>query len=167
MAYNPQMRASDTDRDRVASLLREHHAQGRLTAVEFNERLDLAFGAATVGQLDRLLADLPGIDLYRLPDAALTRYPRPPGAPRRRRGSTGWRVAWGIWFTVSLLCVVIWVLTGANYPWPLWVAGPWGAVLAGTWATVAAVRDNRPQLEQGHNDQLPSADRDLPGRPGS
>jgi len=29
--------------------------------------------------------------------------------------------------------IVIWVLTGAGYPWPLWVIGPWGAVMAGRW----------------------------------
>ena len=31
------------------------------------------------------------------------------------------------------MCVVVWLLTGAGYPWPLWVAGPWGAVMAGRW----------------------------------
>jgi hypothetical protein len=29
--------------------------------------------------------------------------------------------------------IVIWVLTGAGYPWPLWVIGPWGAIMAGRW----------------------------------
>jgi len=42
MAYDPDIRASDTDRDRAASLLREHHAAGRLTAEEFSDRLDRA-----------------------------------------------------------------------------------------------------------------------------
>ena len=86
MAYDPNIRASDADRDRAASLLREHHAAGRLTAEEFGERLDRAFGARTVGEIDNLLKDLPGIDLYRLPDAALTRQPR---QRQRRRPSSG------------------------------------------------------------------------------
>jgi hypothetical protein len=167
VAFDPNMRASDRDRDRVASLLREHHAQGRLTATEFNDRLDQAFSAATVGQLDRLLADLPGIDLYRLPDAALTRYPRPAQPGRRGRRSAAWRAAWGVWFTVSLVCFVIWLLTGAGYVWPLWVAAPWGAVLAGGWVTAAAIRAVRPELSGGHEPrQLPRPDDDLPGRPG-
>ncbi len=166
MAFDPNMRASDADRDRVAALLREHHAQGRLNAAEFNDRLDRAFAAATVGELDRLLADLPGIDLYRLPDAALTRYPRRLPPSRRGRRSAAWRAAWGVWFTVSLVCFVIWLLTGAGYVWPLWVAAPWGAVLAGTWVTVAAVRNSRPEVGSGHEPrQLPRADDDLPGRP--
>ena len=41
MPANPQMRASDDDRDRAAALLREHHAAGRLTVEEFHERLDI------------------------------------------------------------------------------------------------------------------------------
>jgi len=55
------------------ALLREHLAAGRLTAEEYHERLDLAYAAKTLGQLDELLADLPGIDLYELPDAKLRR----------------------------------------------------------------------------------------------
>jgi len=72
---DPRIRASDADRDRVASLLREHHAAGRLTAEEFHERMDRALEARTLGELDELLADLPAIDLYQLPDASLRRAP--------------------------------------------------------------------------------------------
>ena len=57
MPGDPRVRASDTDRERTASLLREHHAQGRLTPEEFNDRLDRAFAAKTVGELDALLSD--------------------------------------------------------------------------------------------------------------
>jgi hypothetical protein len=73
MPSDPKIRASDADRDRTAALLREHLAAGRLTAEEFHERLDLAYEARTLGQLDELLADLPGIDLYELPEAKLRR----------------------------------------------------------------------------------------------
>jgi len=71
MPSNPSMRASDADRERTATLLREHHAEGRLTGEEFHERLDAAYAAKTLGDLDALLADLPAIDLYRLPAAGL------------------------------------------------------------------------------------------------
>jgi hypothetical protein len=168
MAYDPNIRASDADRDRAAALLREHHAAGRLTPEEFSERLDRAFSARTVGEIDGLLKDLPGIDLYRLPDAVLTRQPRR-NQPRRggRRGSGAWRAAWSVWFTVSLVCFVIWGLTSApGYVWPLWVAGPWGAVMAGSWLTAAAVRrPGRGSLGGGAgHGQLPRGDEDLPGR---
>ena len=82
MPSDPKIRASDADRDRTAALLREHLAAGRLTAEEFSERLDAAYAAKTLGELDELLADLPGIDLYELPDASLRRGKRPnPGLP--------------------------------------------------------------------------------------
>ena len=52
MVADPRIRASDDDRDRTAALLREHHAVGRLTAEEFSDRLDQAYAATTVGDLD-------------------------------------------------------------------------------------------------------------------
>ena len=76
MPGDPRIRASDADRDRVAALLREHHAAGRLTAEEFGERMDAALDAKTLGELDELLTDLPVIDLYRLPDESLRRGQR-------------------------------------------------------------------------------------------
>jgi hypothetical protein len=150
MVADPRIRASDDDRDKAASLLREHHAVGRLTPEEFNERLDKAFEAKTVGELDELLADLPAIDLYRLPDATLSRFQRPPGSssllpssglaghPATRphgRLSPAWRAAWGSWIGVSSLLIVLWVLSGMHSPWFLWVVGPWGAIMAGRWIT--------------------------------
>jgi hypothetical protein len=77
MPSGPRIRASDADRDRVALLLREHHAAGRLSAEEFSERIDAALCAQTLDELDDLLADLPHVDLrsYRLPDASLRRPP--------------------------------------------------------------------------------------------
>jgi len=172
MAYDPDIRASDADRDRTASLLREHLSAGRLTPEEFNERLDRAFSAKTVGEIDTLLKDLPGIDLYRLPDAALTRYPRQAKDNPRRRGghNRAWRAAWGAWFTAVLICFVVWGLSGRGYVWPLWVAGPWGAVLAGGWISAKAFRSesSRRSLTDGRQEQgrLPGGDDDLPGRPG-
>jgi hypothetical protein len=72
-----RIRASDADRDRVAALLQEHHAEGRLSAEEFDERLDVALHARTLGELDELLADLPHADRrrYQLPDAGINPNP--------------------------------------------------------------------------------------------
>jgi Domain of unknown function (DUF1707) len=137
---DPRIRASDADRDRIAALLREHHAAGRLTSAEFNDRLDRAMDATTLGELDELMADLPAIDLYELPDAALRRargrgggevsrldsgsgVPGVPGLPwgslvARDQGAGGvpelpaWTVALVAWGTVAATLIVIAVVTG-------------------------------------------------------
>lgn len=54
-------RASDSDRDRVVGLLRDHCAVGRLTLDEFSERTGSALAARTRGELDAVLADLPAV----------------------------------------------------------------------------------------------------------
>ena len=114
MAGDPRIRASDDDRERTVSLLREHHAAGRLTLDEFNERLDKAYAAKTLGELDELMSDLPAIDLYRLPDASLPPHYRRqiPGSGSLQAAAAGsgmarghgrfspaWQAAWGSWFT--------------------------------------------------------------------
>ncbi|MFE4453327.1 DUF1707 domain-containing protein [Streptomyces sp. NPDC056796] len=53
------IRASDADRDRIADILREAVAEGRLTAEEHAERVDLVYRAKTVGELEPLVQDLP------------------------------------------------------------------------------------------------------------
>ena len=58
MAKLPSLRASDFDRERVAERLRCATAEGRLTAVELEERLEVVFASRTYGELDALEADL-------------------------------------------------------------------------------------------------------------
>jgi Domain of unknown function (DUF1707) len=135
MPGDPRLRASDSDRERTATLLSEHHAAGRLTAEEFQERLDKAYEAKTLGELDALLADLPAIDLYRLPAAGIR--PESPDAKRRvhRRGggplTSGGTGGWVAWSTISALLIVAWfstaVLDGGTawLPWFLLAAVPW------------------------------------------
>ncbi|MGA5563421.1 DUF1707 SHOCT-like domain-containing protein [Streptomyces platensis] len=55
----PELRASDADRERVAEILRDAVAEGRLAMEEFDERLDAAYKARTYGELEPLTADLP------------------------------------------------------------------------------------------------------------
>ena len=59
MMRNPNLRASDADRDATADRLRQHHTDGRLDQDEFQERLDRCFAAKTVGELAELTRDLP------------------------------------------------------------------------------------------------------------
>ncbi|MEU5213792.1 DUF1707 domain-containing protein [Streptomyces sp. NPDC020742] len=55
----PDLRASDTDRERVAEILRDALAEGRLAMEEFDERLEAAYTARTYRELEPLTADLP------------------------------------------------------------------------------------------------------------
>src|SRR4051812_44915599 len=59
-APSPALRASDADRERVAAALRRHHVDGRLDTDELQERLGACYAARTLGELEPLLADLPG-----------------------------------------------------------------------------------------------------------
>lgn len=59
MAMDDRIRASDADRERIASRLREHYAEGRLTSEELDERVTAALSARTYGDLRRVMADLP------------------------------------------------------------------------------------------------------------
>ncbi|MEU6388776.1 DUF1707 domain-containing protein [Streptomyces sp. NPDC046939] len=54
------LRASDADRDRIADILREALAEGRLDADEHAERVEGVYRAKTVGELEPLVRDLPG-----------------------------------------------------------------------------------------------------------
>ncbi|MEV7541737.1 DUF1707 domain-containing protein [Streptomyces sp. NPDC089915] len=53
------LRASDADRDRIAQILSDALAEGRLTAEEHSERLDVLYAVKTVGELEVLVRDLP------------------------------------------------------------------------------------------------------------
>ena len=53
------MRVADADRDRTVTLLREHVVAGRLTLDEFSDRMGRALQAATRGELDSVMSDLP------------------------------------------------------------------------------------------------------------
>ncbi|MFI6596551.1 DUF1707 domain-containing protein [Nonomuraea sp. NPDC050536] len=122
------MRASDADRDRVAAVLREHTAQGRINMDEFNERLEQLYQSKTYGDLAKLTADLPDVDLRARP-AKIT------PTPQSKQGMhTGMRAAWGAWAAAGAVNWVIWLIVSVTsghliYPWPLWVMGPWGAIL--------------------------------------
>lgn len=80
-----RIRISDADRDRVASRLRDHYAEGRLTLGELDERITATLNAKTAGELGPVLADLPGPALAS-PQAV--RQPPRAGSPWivRRRG---------------------------------------------------------------------------------
>ena len=58
MAKLSSLRTSDSDREQVAERLRCATAEGRLTADELEQRLEVLFASRTHGELDALEADL-------------------------------------------------------------------------------------------------------------
>ncbi|MDQ0751039.1 hypothetical protein QF034_005270 [Streptomyces africanus] len=75
-----ELRASDAERDRIADILRDALAEGRLTADEHAERIEGVLRAKTVGELDVFIRDLP---------AAHRQGPGPSPAPAPYRPTAG------------------------------------------------------------------------------
>jgi hypothetical protein len=125
-----QMRAADSDRERVAERLRSAHAEGRLDLTEYDERVQQAWAARTYGELEVLTADLPPAQSSAAPVAR--GEVQPSGRQQRHgRGRHGAVVAWA---SASAINLVIWAIVSLTtlswvYPWWVWVAGPWGAML--------------------------------------
>jgi hypothetical protein len=128
MTSDPRTRASDQDRERFAAALGGHYAAGRLTLEEFQERLNQAYAAKTFGELDGLMADLPGTDLGQLPDAR-PRQPagnpplheqRAPGPVQAPGGSR--YVVLPLWLAITLGAFVILMISGAGGgAWFVWI----------------------------------------------
>jgi hypothetical protein len=114
----PELRASDSDRESIVTELRAHGAAGRLDVEELEQRIEAAYTARTHGELDALLGDLP----------AQRRVAPASGVARHGHawhGSHEWRV----FFAVNALLVAIWAVGGAGYFWPAWVAVWWAFAL--------------------------------------
>jgi hypothetical protein len=74
------IRASDADRDRIADILRDALAEGRLDAEEHSERIEAVYRAKTLGELQPIVRDLPAA---RAESPGTAAYPAGPddGAP--------------------------------------------------------------------------------------
>ncbi|GKQ37731.1 DUF1707 domain-containing protein [Streptomyces sp. A012304] len=94
----PDLRASDADRERVAEVLRDALAEGRLDMAEFDERLEATYRARTYGELTPLTRDLPvpGVTPPR-PGLSLSKEPRGGGGWAERivggDGTSTWAAA--------------------------------------------------------------------------
>jgi class 3 adenylate cyclase len=126
------LRASDADRDRVAELLRDHYGAGRLSDDDLSERVDAAYRARTISQLQALTADLPSA-----PEAGRRR--------RRRRGAldTSFRIHLTVFIVVNVMLIGIWAASGGGYFWPVWPILGWGIGLGCHGAPLLAGGANR------------------------
>jgi Domain of unknown function (DUF1707) len=129
MTSNRGTRASDADRERIAAALGAHYAVGRLTHEEFTERLDRAYAAKTLGELDDLMTDLPRTDLNHSPLPER----RVPGTVQARGGGHPATVR-QFWPGFAIVALVIWLLSGATGgPWLWWILIPLAFVILRRW----------------------------------
>jgi hypothetical protein len=104
-----RLRASDTEREQVAEILRAAMAEGRLTLEEGEERLGGVYAARYRDELAPLTADLP--DGGR---RALAETPQARATTRR-----GLRRHAGAVALVALVLTGLWALSGAHFFWPV------------------------------------------------
>jgi hypothetical protein len=141
---------SEDDRSRVIEVLRDQAGAGTLDLDEYGARLSEAYAATTVEELRHSLRDLP---VPALSEPAPAPPPPPAGQAVSTPRSTprphqhqhphrphtplspakvdaAARAAWGAhlgaYVSVNLMLVVIWLLTGAGYFWPMWPIMGWG-----------------------------------------
>ena len=132
---DPQMRASDADRDATVVILNKAFTDGRLSQAEHEQRMTAAYAAVTMGELTKLTSDLPAIS-----------PPPPPGPPavsahtpdeiRGQYKNSSIRAQWISWAGLSAFMIAIWLISAFSgdgfelyYFWPFWVIVPTGIFL--------------------------------------
>lgn len=92
-----ELRASDADRERVAEVLRDALAEGRLDMAEFEERLETTYQARTYADLAPITRDLPAPGVTPPHPVSFTKEPVPDGSWASRivggEGTGTWAVA--------------------------------------------------------------------------
>jgi hypothetical protein len=105
----PPHRASDADREAVAERLRQAAAEGRIDADELGERVEKAYSAKTVDELEPLTADLPPLPAPKAAAISIWRNEQ----VRHRLAAL---------ITANPICIAVWAASGANGDfWPKWV----------------------------------------------
>ncbi len=104
------LRASDVERERVATILRAAAADGLLTLEEADERLAVVYAAKYRDELAPATADLPASGRHLLGNT-------PEARSAGRRGLTG-HVA--VVTVITALLIVAWSASNAPFFWPIW-----------------------------------------------
>ncbi|WP_173071929.1 DUF1707 domain-containing protein [Phytohabitans houttuyneae] len=104
-----RVRASDAEREQMATILRAAMTEGRLDLAEGEERLAKAYAATYRDELGGLVTDLPGGGRRALAETPEARtFAR--GMLRRHAGGV---------MVVAAILVGLWVLSGVGFFWPI------------------------------------------------
>jgi len=121
------VRAGDAERDESAARLAAALEEGRLELVEYEQRLEQAMRAKTIGELEQLVADLPKPQAQVRKEQELEKARRKQAARRERLEH------WRTWLAFALLFNVIWlfsVITSGE------LVAYWPAIPLGVWAAI-------------------------------
>jgi hypothetical protein len=101
-----RLRASDDDRERVATTIQAAGAEGRLTLEEVEDRLSTVYATRFTDELGELTTDLP--------------RPQPERRPfvRDALRHPALRVHLGVVAVLAVLLIVRWAVSGAEFFWP-------------------------------------------------
>jgi len=108
-----QLRASNAERERVATILRAAAADGLLTLEEADERLAIVYASQYRDELTPVTADLPAAGRH-----LLTNTPEERAA---RRSGLIWHGA--VVAVIAALLVAAWAASDAPFFWPIWPIG--------------------------------------------
>ena len=121
MAFPGSVRASDSDREIAAQLLRRHYAAGRLTVAELESRSARAYSASHRSDLRALLRDLPF-------ELRVDRRRVARGIDRFQRGL--FRAHAWCYTGFNTILFSMWAWGGGHEFWPAFSIVPGGMLLA-------------------------------------
>ncbi|MFP5019168.1 DUF1707 SHOCT-like domain-containing protein [Pseudonocardia phyllosphaerae] len=122
------VRVSDAERAEVAERLRVAQDEGRLTLIEYDERLKRAYAATVRNELEQVVEDLP----VRPKAAAVAPAD---GAEPAETGKRSHLDEWRSWAGTAVVLSTIWLVTGLagddgfSFFWPVIPLGIWAAVI--------------------------------------
>jgi hypothetical protein len=120
MAETPSIRASDAERELTAQRLRTAGEEGRLDMEELEERLDRAYKARTMEDLDVLTTDLP---------RKTGMGGRAPETARRHSLVRGIEA----YVPITVILIAVWAASGMGYFWPIWPMIGFAMAIFGVW----------------------------------
>ena len=153
---NAHLRASDRDRDTVASLVGDAYAEGRLTREEFDERTAQVSSIRTLGDIQTLVRDLVSNAPAALSPSALRVE-----AERRYRADRRESLTYA---APAIICWIIWAAVlfsghGTPFPWPIFVTFATAMPALRLWMNPEDhIRARMQRIEKRQT-------RELPGRP--